>query len=330
MLTHYHFILLLAVCGGMAAFQLLFERRYFELFMFASSIVLAGLFFVVVHPTFFLSFQRQVLQSQVFDWVEIPARLRLVLHTMLEVFIPHRIVSPLVINASHFCLLVLTVVLTGMAVFLYHAKGLNLGGLARKLIRPKSIPFVASITCFLFIVLLYVSFRSPRHAMGAKYLMIVTPLFFIALGQIIAALNSIRHTMAVVIVVVLLISQITYGTMVTVQSLERVWQPHVNPLRGRDAILVLDSTARGVLPTVLWHADPELSVFASEQKFLLADGFPVLPAHRVVLYVSDIRYQNSKTGREALLHTFSNLGYEVSKLSETYFFHYSEAYVMVP
>ena len=63
--------------------------------------------------------------------------------------------------------------------------------------------------------------------------------------------------------------------------------------------ILLDSVARGVLPTVLWHAPGSAPVYAAMQDDLLAD-FPQIPADvQRLVYVSDLRYGNdaSKQGR---------------------------------
>ena len=63
--------------------------------------------------------------------------------------------------------------------------------------------------------------------------------------------------------------------------------------------ILLDSVARGVLPTVLWHVPASTPVYAAMQDDLLV-GFPQIPADvRRLVYVSDLRYGNdaAKQGR---------------------------------
>jgi uncharacterized membrane protein len=312
MLTHYHFALLLALCCSITTLQALLSRQWRTVVMLTASLTLAGLIFFLLHPTFHLSIERQQMQAQVFEWTEVPMRLDRTIATTLELFIPHDIASRLANYTMHFWLPIAMVALITLAAFLLKSKHILRKTLLNCWMRPTSILPLGAILCFTAVIVLYISCSSPRHAMRVKYLMVISPLLFIILGQLIAVLNRKRHIWALAIVVGLLISQTTYGTMVTVQTLERARQPYTNPLKKQGAFLVLDSTSRGILPKVLWHADPAMPVFASPQKSILADGLPELPKQGIILYVSDHKYGNTDKGRESILSLFANHGYTVS------------------
>jgi hypothetical protein len=112
----------------------------------------------------------------------------------------------------------------------------------------------------------------------------------------------------------LLLSQLIYASSLTVRNLHQIKNPSESPLQTKKGHFVIDTTARGVLPVILWHVDPEAMVFASQQEVLLDQGLPDLPSSGNVYYISHLGYGNSQAGRENLLQAFSNRGYDVHVL----------------
>ncbi|MBN1264614.1 MAG: glycosyltransferase family 39 protein [Anaerolineales bacterium] len=316
LLTHYHFILLLAACGGLVAIQALINRQWRTFFMIVISIAAAALLFVSLHPTFYLSFPRAAAQAQPFSRAEIPPRLRRVFLALIEQFVPHQLADPFVNFLSRNRLPILMVGVICGVVCIYLARRLSWRLPVRRIARLESVPIIGGSACFAAVALLYVSCRSPRHVMGAKYLMLVTPLIFIALGQVITWLTRSRKTWEVVAVVCLSVLQMTYGILVTRETVASARGPQYNPLHN-ETQLVLDSTARGVLPSVLWHADPAMYVFAASQKSLLSNSFPEPPYQEDLLYVSDQDYGNSEAGRGAVLQALSDHGFTVNETLNT-------------
>ena len=157
---------------------------------------------------------------------------------------------------------------------------------------------VFAISAFLLVAALYVFQISPRHAMGAQYLMAVSPLLFMAGAQTFDKLVSGRRW-ALVLIVALIVCQAAYGGWTTrvevrMAAAERIafllgsGQPYTPGFRGVWGVADSALACAGSAP-----------VYAAMQDDLLA-GFPQIPADvQRLVYVSDLRYGNdaSKQGR---------------------------------
>jgi uncharacterized membrane protein len=330
LLTHYQFILVILVCGAAAFVQFLLAKNYRPILLLASCLFLTALIFCALNPLFYQSFERQSAQAQPFSWNEVPGRLHKVITAFFEIFIPLRlslIFSDLIIQLR-FMLPVLVLIASCACLAVVIIKRQLRKNILGWLQLPDSIPAVGTAACFCAIVILYLLCKSPRHAMGVKYLMLVTPILFIVLGQVIEAFYSKYHKFGLIIVLLLLASQLAYGSL----TLIRVMRPSKMPaaislLKDGDTPLVLDSAHRGVLPGILWHAHPDKPVFASRQDSLVKD-FPVLPHATKLMFVSnDIReYGNTPEGRDSLLQCFREQGFTIMQRLEA--FRGSEVYLL--
>ncbi len=318
MLTHYHFILLLTVCCGMAGGQLILTKRWRTLSMLAGVVLLASVAFLIMHPTFYLSFGRASSQAQPFAWSEIPNRIRLIQIALLEMVLPNRFARIMTYLTWRHWLPSMLLAITGIGIaVLTLIKHATKETMMHKIKCFTTIPFVSSLGCLFLIALLYVTCRSPRHAMGAKYLILVSPLLFVFLGQVLAWLYSRHRAWATVSLWLLLTVQTAFSAQVTHAAFARGRNlSNHNPLQ-MGAALIIDSTARGVLPTVVWHAPSEMAVFASRQSFLLTDGLPELPDNTHIYYASSLDYGNSLPERESILDKFASKGYSYRKLPAT-------------
>jgi hypothetical protein len=310
MLTHYHFVLLLVASGSLAALQALLARRRRTLALAVSAVAAAALLFALLHPGFERSFARQAKQAGgSLSTAEVAERAERVLGAALELSVPPEIASTLVeLLARHWLPTALAALLVAAA--LAAGAGRGLLAAAREWARtPAAIPPLGGALVVAAVALLFLLGGSERHAMGAKYLVVGSPLLFVALGQLLAALAERRRSAATALVAVLLVAQAASGSWVAVREVQRARRPALNPLADPAAVVVLDSTRRGVLPAILWHAHPAARVFASEQEDLLEDGLPDLEDRPSSLYISDRRHDNTRAGREEVLRRFEERGY---------------------
>lgn len=310
LLTHYHFALLLMILGIVAGIQCLRTKAWRPLVLMALAVCLASLIFFVLHPGFHLSVMRQADQAQAFAWPEVPSRLRTFIGVLLEAFLPHRYAFALVDLASRLWLPLLVAGMAGVVVLLVMLRRQSPKGRTSFLCRADSVPLLGGTITAAAIGALYVSCMSPRHAMGAKYLMLTSPLLFVVLAQALSVISRKHLVIGTAVSVVLLASQATYGSLSLLRVVERERRPHPNPLLTTDSRLVLDSVARGVLPTILWHAHPSTLVLAGSQEALLTK-LSDEPLEGGIVYVSDLRYGNSIEGRQAVLRAFAGRGYRM-------------------
>jgi hypothetical protein len=310
LLTHYHFALLLMILGIVAGRQLRHAKAWRPFVLMSLALCSASLIFFALHPTFYMSFMRQAGQAQAFAWAEVPSRLRTFIRILLEIFLPHRYAFALVDVVFRLWLLLLVAGMAGVIVLLVMLRRQSPKMLTGFLCKADSLPLLGGTITTAAIGALYVSCMSPRHAMGAKYLMLSSPLLFVVLAQSLTVTTRKRLVCGAAASFVLLASQATYGSLSIIRVLERERPPHTNPLLTADSRLVLDSVARGVLPTILWHAHPSTQVLAGSQE-ALPKRLSGEPLEGVILYVSDLRYGNTTEGRQAVLRAFADRGYRM-------------------
>lgn len=308
LLTHYHFALLLMILGIVAGIQLLHTKAWRPFILMALALCSAGVIFYALHPTFHMSVVRQAGQAGAFAWAEVPSRLRTFIRVLLEIFLPHRYAFVLVNLASRLWLPLLVAGMAGGVVLLVMLRRQSPGMLTSFLCKADSLPLLGGTISTAAIGALYVSCMSPRHAMGAKYLMLSSPLLFVVLAQSITVTTRKRLACGAAVSFLLLASQAAYGGLSIIRVVERERPPHADPLLTADSRLVLDSVARGVLPTILWHAHPSTRVLAGWQEALL-NKVSDEPLDGVILYVSDLRYGNTAEGRQAVLRALADRGY---------------------
>jgi hypothetical protein len=171
---------------------------------------------------------------------------------------------------------------------------------------------ILAAATLLLVSAMYIFQISPRHAMGAQYLMAVSPLLFMTGAMVFDCLaGGIRWRP--VLILALVVYQAAYGGWTTLIQVRTVSE---HPAAERPpAVLdsgspiLLDSVVRGVLPTVLWHVPALTSVYAAMQDDLLG-GFPEIPADvRRLMYVSDLRYGNDAAKQGRVLEQLAAQGF---------------------
>ena len=112
--------------------------------------------------------------------------------------------------------------------------------------------------------------------MGAQYLMAVSPLLFVAGAQAFDKLAGGRRWGSALILA-LIAYQAAYGGWTTRVEVHTAAAKRPPAALDSGSPILLDSVARGVLPTVLWHVQGSTPVYAAMQDDLLG-SFPEIPA----------------------------------------------------
>lgn len=156
------------------------------------------------------------------------------------------------------------------------------------------------------VVLLYVNFFSPEHAMSAKYFSMALPL--IAFMPIFL-LRLLRYPWALALyfplVALLFLANDVRKNIITPRfHLEQTWD-------ANDTVII-DARARGILPQILWHLSDDQHVIVGYQDFLI-DNFAELEQHlgQNVVYISDNSYRNNEEMRQQLLDILRRSGYMI-------------------
>jgi len=311
MLTHYHFVLLLCIGSFAAAIQLAFSNRGLgALALLCLSLCIGGLVFYLLHPDFYLSIARQTGSArQTLVPLGLAERLTRCLRAPLESIMPAdtayntatRIVRHRWSSFACVSLLASTTVLSRRA----------RKCLMRFSLSTEALPTIAVVVMTLALWLLYLLGVSPRHAMGAKYFVLVAPLLFVVLAQCLSLLERPRPTLSVVCFFIILSFHLAHAISSTVDythaARQRVADAH--SLNASGGPIVLDSVSRGVVPVVLWNVLPDTPVYAAWQQDLLKKlPNPPLPETNRVLYVSVLANGNTPAGRDEILQAFAARG----------------------
>lgn len=316
LLTHFHFVIPAAVMLLFAAAVLARRAAYTPVLRMAGTVLAAVVVSLLLHPGFLESLERADRQAQAFTIAGFAQRVGSVLATTFQIFDPLDWTYPLPYglldwhNPVFIVVNVLNVLVGFVATYLVVRFAIKA---ARS--RPRSLPGMISIeylpaftavATWCVVVALYVLCVSPVHAIGLQYLHFLTPLLFVAVAQLAHARHhEIPHAVSAAVVPVLLVGALI-GTSVFVWH--RSEQQQVLDIRQADALIV-DTAAIGVLPAVLWHADPGTAVYAAPQHEL-ATNFPDLSAAGDRLfYAASSAYDNTDEDRDRILARLEQAGY---------------------
>ncbi len=256
LLTHYHFGLLVAACGLGLVWWLRGDRL--RLMQAMSSLAAGAALFAVMNPAFMQCVARGRAQAQPFAWGDLLPRCKTIVLTYAG-FVADTAASNWVVGRHSSTFLVLLVF--AIAVIAVAAG-------RRRPASPR-----AGLLALLFVLMvasnagLYIAGVSPRHAMGPQYLALVWPLLALS-GAV--ALERCGRPAAPVAVACAAAMLVSGGLAVRHQSERWARKPVPEYLRSAPAVVV-DTTARGILPCLAWHLD--------DDQLLLGAGAEYLTAH---------------------------------------------------
>jgi len=308
LLTHYHFLLFLAFLASATVWILLVERNYRPIIFLSACFLGAMVAFVAIHSNFLDSFVRSQEQAQSFLINALYARIDASIRAFFMVFAPlfNEGTSRLFRYITYVIFVGLAFALVTSIVDIARQEHFRL----TKFRGVQWLPTIVTILTWGAIVLLYLSFISPAHAMDARYLMLVTPVLFVSIGQLIDYIIR-RYKFAPLLIGFLVVWQLGNGIIYTVKYALQDGQKAAPSDLQTLTPLVLDSTARGILPTILWHVNSERAIYAGSQDELLQNFPPISPDTQTIIYVSNLDYGNSEDKRQALLDRFEIAGFNL-------------------
>ena len=313
LLIHYQFFLVVGIAMAFKAFQFLRGRQWNSIRALILSGISAFTVFWFLNPGFIQSFIHQRSIAQPFRWERVMVRLNTSIISLSELFVPEQIAQ-----SRYLILLWLTVfVITALIIYKHYMK--NKIAVSTQQLNDDNFAAIVSIMIISLIVVLYVFAFSPRHAMGSRYLMIVSPLLFFVLAKILTSANRAYPIQTSIFTLAILLIQVFSGIYQTYDYL-RDARLYIHPdFLSTPAPLVLDSIERGILPRNLWFANPESPVYAAAQGQLI-EHFPDMEDYDTIYYLSNDNneYDNTIEKQAVILELLEKQGYRIRKLTEDY------------
>lgn len=287
LLTHYHFALVILGCIVWLGARL-GRRDTRRLVASVAAMGVGAAMFLVFHPDFFLSFRRYGV-GEPFEMVEFVRRLQAVLATLSGFFV-YGTVFKLIALFLVCCVVLWLFVACIRKQFDTARLRLNHG---------------ASALVFFFLwmagatIVLYLTFRSPEHAMGPKYLSSAWP--FLAFVPILVWRQFGRSGLLLPASVCLIVSM--FGISSVRHSIHLAGTlEDPGPLLDRHDRIVVDNVKAGVLPRIIWHVPDEKLVFAADLADLLENRDQWLnELSGKSLYVSIPDYSSTEGQRQTML-----------------------------
>ncbi len=290
-LTHYHFALTVIVCIIFLIARLL-NRDTNRLIVALISIGLGYLGAFLLHPYLFPSLHRQFGWSK-FNYANFMIRLEKVIVSFY---------------AYYYIIILVLLILTWALVMYYRQRSV-----LNKRIREVNLTGFY-ILFFFFgvagaIIVLYAIFITPQHAMEAKYLSMAWPFFaFIPVFILRVSFRFKTSLTAFFYFTPLLFALITPS----LRGLAAYATPDPSTLLENADLVVIDNTARGIFPRLVWHVPDETSVIVSTQKRLIQHSDLWLSSlTNNSIYISEISYKNTDTLQEDILGLIDKAGYKV-------------------
>jgi len=288
-LTHHYFALPASGCGLVLVYDA-WKRRDSGSFMRVVAAFCGGyLLLAVLHPDFLVALMQRTTEPAAFNSGALSLRLKLLGYTFSSFAWGWRVITwPIV--------LLLAMVAVAPPIVRMRAGRPS---------EPRRMPrFAWSMLfvggwCAVTGAGLYAGFVSPLTAMGPRYLSFVWPAMalFVALVYRLGLRADDRW------MVVLCALQFAYGALdVQRAGAEQTGLAGMQPIMDKCDAVVLDNVARGILPTIVWHLDPDKPVFAARQSRLLAnvDAWRARFTERSVL-VSEMLYADSPRMRDRVI-----------------------------
>ena len=169
------------------------------------------------------------------------------------------------------------------------------------------------------VVFLYGIRVFPKHAMSVKALMLVSPLLFVVLAQLLTYFNRSHHRFIYIFSFLAITIQVFFGIQRTVSYVMDVKRLSFPEIFRTPVPIILDQTTGGILPQNLWFAHPGSPVYATSQDAIIND-FPDFKEYPVLYLIAcNDDYYNSPEKHKIVLRTFENNGYVINELGDNPF-----------
>jgi hypothetical protein len=291
-LTHYHFSLVVIGCVVFSLIKLIKKNRYRLLMEFISIGAGYGIFFIL-HPHFYLSlsYLKRLKQVQPFRYEDLLLRVGVVRKTY-SLFLG--IWRPL----KFMLILCVLVALTCWIFVIFKKRLKRVGSFTESSWKGVQIIYFLLWTSGINISL-YLSFLSPGHAMGPRYLSMVWP--FLAFIPILVFRFVPRFKAPLMIFFCI---GLLFSSILTLRNSSYVNNRSPDPslLLKNSTLILADSTARGIFPRIFWHIPHNKLIFAASQDYLLKNPDKWLDhLQSGALYISAMGYGNSKEKQREIL-----------------------------
>jgi hypothetical protein len=300
-LTHYNFSII--IFGGvlfLIARLVNKNRRRLIAGLFS---IATGLFlFCLIHPHFHSSIELQMAQAQAFEHAEIIPRLKAIVLTFGTFFwhgMPFiYMYSPTIIYKYIYPLLSI-VIIAGLSVIYFKTRS-GIGDHSRTTDHTRYYVLYFFLWTAGITVLGYIFFLSPKHAMGARYLIMAWPFFAFFPVLVIRFFGRFKTAL----LICLCFLQMLLGSLdMLFLNYPDSRRPEQSALLRDSGMILVDNVRRGVLPSIFWHIPDSKLLFAAEQRYLLD--------HREIwqselsdnsVYVSVLLYGNSIQQQREILN----------------------------
>lgn len=322
LLTNYQFNIFLILIVLYSIIFLYLKRNFLKLIFVLIVTFSSYLAFYIIHPLFYLSFQRQGFQAENFNIINIPYRIYKSFLIIIGQFAPSDLFHYLFKNSKIWLVVLIGLIL--FIAFIYLFIKYKIPTKFFKLFTQKVfydqyyLPTFMFTTLYLTYSLLYIVHKLPQHSMNFRYVFLFVPFLFILLGQFFDKISVQKKLFYKKLFIFIFILQIiNFGYTFVKKSSEQVEEHLPANITGIKVVL-LDSTKRGSLPRVLRFLPPNTKVYAANQdefidKFLLPDNIKEL------YYFSDTSLEQNQLKLKAILEYLKNRGYSVSKVQKKTF-----------
>jgi hypothetical protein len=171
------------------------------------------------------------------------------------------------------------------------------------------LPLTVSSATLLTYAAVYLAQLLPRPHLLDRHLLLVSPMLFVVTGQVLDRLIPRRSAWLWMILALLLAYGLVFGGVSVLGHVRDLNAEPAPPFPDAETPVILDSVQAGVLPPILWYADPRTPVYAASQNELL-DEFPDVPSDSAkVLYISSVRMGNTEAGQRSILERLRTAGF---------------------
>lgn len=309
MLTHYHFFIVAASSLIPVSLALGVKRDWVLLLRLAGCIALGTLGFLALHPAFLSAILRQQAASGTIHGAGILPRLETFTGAVSEQIL--YFYAPLLV--APICLLLLGGILLSrwMSSDSSSERRESMDSVSSRVVA--FLPAGSTIICLGAVGFLYLTFRSPVHAMSAKYISFASPLIVVGMGQLLHLLSKKNRLLTAAAVLSLIITQTSHCIESAAVQNRLAAFPRGNPLREGSVRAIIDSTARGVVGPVLIQAAADTQVFVASQQELVGNDFPALDTGDTVIYISSKKYENTAENQSRILQQFEARDFVLSR-----------------
>jgi hypothetical protein len=250
----------------------------------------------LLHPHFYLSFPRHQVQTQAFQYKDIIPRIKSVSSTLLSFFVYGK--------PFKYILLMLLLIISIYVLIAYYRNNLGLIDYVFK------IKFDGFYILYFFLwmagatILLYLTFLSPRHAMGGRYLSMAWPFCAFIPVFLLRFCRKFRALLTVFFCFGLLL----FGSASVLHpNYVNNGRPDPSALLKSSDMIVVDNVARGILPRIFWHVPDDKLIFAANQDYLLnhQDLWLSYLNNSESIYISELSYGNTGKQQQKMLDLIS-------------------------